>query len=114
MKNTFFTERGFKEIPIPVALCVTKMDKNSNFINNPVDFGIESYAEELLGQTAFRTVKANLSVHKFFGVSSVGWDDEGKKNYFLNKEGDMCPVGEPKPVNVIDALEWLLKNRPKK
>jgi hypothetical protein len=110
LKTTFFSERGFKEIPIPVALCVTKMDQNDNFVNNPQKFDVDAYARELIGKTSFRLLTTNLRFYKIFGVSGVGWDQNGKRNYFVNEEGNMCPVGEPNPVHVIESVEWLLKN----
>jgi hypothetical protein len=111
LKATFATERRFQEVPIPVALCVTKMDKEDNFINDPKNFDIETYARELIGESSFKLLSSHLKFYRTFGVSGVGWDENGKKNYFLNKAGDMRPVGEPKPIHVLDAVEWLLKNK---
>jgi hypothetical protein len=112
LKTTFSSERGFQEVPIPVALCVTKMDREDNFVNNPEKFDIETYTRELIGEAAFSMLTTNLRYYRIFGVSGLGWNNDGKKNYFLNDEGTPCPTGKLNPVHVLDAVEWLLKFKP--
>lgn len=115
LKTTFHTGRGFQQVPIPVAICITKMDMDNNFVNDPERFDIDTYARKLVGETCFRMLTTNLKFYKFFGVSGVGWDKKnGKRNYFLTEDGIMSPVGEPQPVHVIEPVEWLLKNSERK
>jgi GTPase SAR1 family protein len=110
MKRTFYSERGVKKVPIPVALCVTKMDQENNFVNNPKKFDTDAYLRDLLGETAFRLVATNLKTFKVFGVSGLGWKKDGKRNYHITEDGKMRPAGELNPVHVMESVEWLLKN----
>jgi hypothetical protein len=114
LKTTFSAGRGFHEVPIPVALCVSKMDKEDNFVNDPQKFNIDTYTRELIGEASFRMLITHLKFYKIFGVSSLGWDKNGKRNYFLNDEAKMCPSGKLNPVHVMEAVEWLLRNNTKK
>ncbi len=109
LKNTFNSGRGFFQIPIPVALCVTKMDNDDNFVNGPEEFDIDAYTRELVGEAPFQMLTTHMKDYKIFGVSSVGWDKKGTKNYLPAEDGKIRPIGEINPVNVIESVEWLLR-----
>lgn len=110
IQGAFFPEASvFREIPIPVAICISKMDENDNFVNAPNNFDIGSYAKKIMGDSAYNQMINYLKIYKIFGISSIGWDNDGKCNYYVDDEGYSRPVGEPKPVNVFEALKWLIK-----
>ncbi len=113
IKTAFSSKRGYRQIPIPVAICISKMDLCDNFINDPKNFDIKRFAKELMGESSFSVLTNYLKVYKIFGVSSIGWDDQGNRNYFVDEEGNVRPKGEPRPVHVFETVEWLLKTRVK-
>ena len=109
IKETFSPQSKFYQIPIPVAICVTKLDANAAFVNDYRKFDAESYAIKLMGEDSYRLLTSFLQIYKFFGVSSMGWDQKEKKSRIsINNDGEPCPLGKPEPVNVFNALKWLL------
>jgi hypothetical protein len=103
--------RGYQPIPIPVALCISKMDQYDNFIADPVHFDIETFAQKTMGESTFQMLTHYFKSYKVFGVSSIGWDEQGRRNYFVDEDGNIRPIGEPKPVHVFETVEWLLEKR---
>lgn len=113
MRTAFHSRfnRGYQPIPIPVALCISKMDLNDKFVDDPKKFDIEGFAKTIMGESCFNMLINYFKFPKVFGVSSIGWDAEGRRNYFIDEEGNIRPIGEPKPVHVFETVEWLLKSR---
>lgn len=113
MRAAFYSkfDRGYLPIPIPVALCISKMDLDDNFINDPKNFNIEAYAKKIMGEYSYSMLTNHFKYYKVFGVSSIGWDEQGRRNYFVDEEGNIRPIGEPQPVHVFETVEWVLKNR---
>lgn len=110
MRDKFFPDGGFNPIPIRMAICITKMDQDNKFIYDPVNFDARGYAEELMGDDCFRLLPTYLSSYKFFAVTSMGLDKDGKPNVHVGEDGFLHPSGPPNPINVFEPIEWLLGN----
>lgn len=111
MRDSFYSRfrRGFHPIPIPMSLCISKMDMNDEFINDPGKFDIEKFAIKIMGKSSFNAIRNYFKYPKVFGISSIGWDEQGRRNYYVDENGHVRPIGEPNPVNVFEAVEWILK-----
>lgn len=107
MKGIFYPEKGFTKIDIPTAFCITKMDQYKGYIRNPLGF-----ANKLMGQDSLNVINSFYREPTFnwFGLSSIGFDNEGKANIKLDQDGKECLRKRPRPVNIFESIHWLVKN----
>lgn len=88
---------GGGPLPIPVAICVTKCDQYPNAFDDP-----RAFLRNRMGLTAFKALSDFCPQRSYFAVSAIGRD-----NLFVGEDGKARPKGEPKPINVLQPIEWL-------
>jgi hypothetical protein len=88
---------GGGPLPIPVAICVTKCDRYPEAFANP-----RAFLRERMGLAAFSALTDYCAKREFFAVSAIGHD-----NLVTDAQGNARPKGEPKPINVLQPIEWL-------
>ena len=104
IKNEFQSDDSFHKIPVPLAICLTKMDQYEDYIHNPKQLAIER-----MGEVVFNLIERffNPDLIKFFATSSVGFMEDGAPNLLLSPEGQPKLVIKPKPFNLIEPIKWI-------
>jgi len=104
LKRAFTGEqRGFRQIDIPVAVCLSKMDRRPQFLKKPKEFAID-----FLGKQNARLFETYFTQYRFFATSSVGMNKAGKSNLILGPDGELYPTGELLPFGLFEAAEWVV------
>jgi hypothetical protein len=84
-------------LPIPVAVCVTKIDQFPNAQNDAREF-----LQQHMGDVDFGVFRTFCKDVAFFATSAIGMDNVREEN------GRFVPLGPPKPLNVLEPIEWLM------
>lgn len=88
---------GGGPLEIPVAICVAKSDQYPNAFDDP-----KAFLRELMGSAAFFALADACPTRAYFAVSAVGHD-----NITTGPDGALQPKGEPRPINVLEPIQWL-------
>lgn len=87
-----------EKLPIPVAVCVTKIDQFEEARNDA-----RGFLERHMGDVGFGVFPNFCDDIEFFATSAMGFG-----NVKREESGVFVPLGPPKPFNILEPIEWLM------
>jgi len=105
IRSLYISSSSLDKIPIPIAICLTKMDQHKDQIKNPYGF-----AKKVMGDLAFNLIETFFqpNLTKFFACSSVGFKKDGSPNLTQGPDFEPKPAEILNPFNIIEPIEWIM------